>query len=501
MIRPEVEAEILRVFHAEKWRVGTIAKQLDVHHSVVERVLAQAGVRPAGAVRGSVVDAYLPFIKETLEKYPTLTASRLYEMVRQRGYARGADHFRHIVAGLRPRPPAEAYLRVRTLPGEQAQVDWGHFGKVAIGRAMRPLMAFVMVLSFSRMTFLRFYLDAQMPNFLRGHVDAFAHFAGVPRVVLYDNLKSAVLERDGSAIRFNPRLLELKKHYRFDPRPVAPARGNEKGRVERKIRDIRQSFFAARTWTDIDDLNTQALQWCTTVAAERPCPEDRSRRVRDVFEDEKTRLLPLPTVPFDTTERVEVSIQKTPYARFDKNDYSIPHDRTRRMLVVFADPKTVRIAEGTEVIAQHDRSFDKGAQIEIPEHIDGLRAQKRNAKARSMLDQLHRAAPSVASLLELAAERGAILSRMTTGLRRLLDSYGAQALERAVRQALEQQTPHLGAVQQILEVQRKDRGAPPPLQNHLLPSDARIQDIDIRPHELETYDHILEDSNDDDTTH
>jgi len=496
MITPEKEAEILRVFHAEKWRVGTIAEQLGVHHYVVERVLAQAGVRPAPASRSSIVDAYLPFIKDTLEKYPTLTASRLYEMVKQRGYQGQPDHFRHLVAGLRPRRPAEAYLRVRTLPGEQAQVDWGHFGKIAIGRALRPLMAFVMVLSFSRMTFLRFYLDAQMPNFLRGHVDAFTHFRGVPRVVLYDNLKSAVLERDGAAIRFNPRLLEIKKHYRFDPRPVAPARGNEKGRVERKIRDIRQSFFAARSWNGLDDLNSQAITWCTTVAADRPCPEDKSRRVHEVFVEDQAKLLPLPGAPFETTEQLAVSVHKTPYVRFDKNDYSVPHDRVDRTLVVLADPKVVRIADGTEVIAEHPRSFDKGAQVELPEHIDGLRAHKKHAKGRSVLDQLHRAAPSVQPLLERAVERGAIVGRLTTGLRRLLDGYGAQALERAVRRALEEDTPHLGAVHQLLETERKERGVPPPI--HIaLPDDARVKGLIVRPHDLDSYDQLQEKSHDD----
>lgn len=124
MISPEREAEILRLFHAENWRVGTIARQLDLHHNTVERVLKQAGVIASHAVRGSIVDPYLPFIRETLKKYPTLNASRIFEMVRQRGYPGGSDHFRHILAGLRPRKPAEAFLRLRTLPGEQAQVDW-----------------------------------------------------------------------------------------------------------------------------------------------------------------------------------------------------------------------------------------------------------------------------------------------------------------------------------------------------------------------------------------
>jgi transposase len=150
-IAPELEAHILRYYHVEKWRVGTIARQLRVHGGTVRRVLAQAGLPRTGAVqRPSQVDAYLPFIGQTLEKFPSLSASRLYMMVRERGYRGGPDHFRHLISLHRPRPSQEAYLRLRTLPGEQGQVDWGHFGHLDIGRARRPLMAFVIVLSYSR---------------------------------------------------------------------------------------------------------------------------------------------------------------------------------------------------------------------------------------------------------------------------------------------------------------------------------------------------------------
>jgi len=171
---PDIEAQILRYYHAEKWTAGTIARQLHVHHSVVRRVLAQAGLPRVGAAqRPSPIDAYLPLIRETLERFPSLTASRLFTMAHERGYRGSPDHFRHLVAEHRPRRPAEAYLRLRSLPGEQAQVDWGHFGHLQIGRARRPLMAFVMVLSHSRQIFLRFSLDARMESFLRGHVGAF----------------------------------------------------------------------------------------------------------------------------------------------------------------------------------------------------------------------------------------------------------------------------------------------------------------------------------------
>jgi hypothetical protein len=129
-ILPELEAQILRYYHIEKWRTGTIAGQLGVHHGTVTRVLAQAGLPQLYAPRrASAITPYLPFILETLEKFSTLTASRLYAMVHSRGYSGSPDHFRHLIALHRPRPKAEAYLRLRTLPGEQAQVDWGHFGR------------------------------------------------------------------------------------------------------------------------------------------------------------------------------------------------------------------------------------------------------------------------------------------------------------------------------------------------------------------------------------
>ena len=241
-IAPELRAQILRLFQAERWRVGTRARQLGGHHSTVRRVLDEAGVvnivHALSTVRPTRADPFLPFMLQTLTKFPGLTASRLHAMVCERGYVGGVDHFRHIVARHRPRPAAEAYLRLRTLPGEQAQVDWGHFGHVQVGRAKRPLMAFVMTLSYSRRIFLHFSLNARMDSFLHGHVLAFSAWNGVPRVLLFDNLKSAVLERVGQAIRFNPQLLAFAAHHRFEPRPVAVARGNEYGVVKNMSRWI-----------------------------------------------------------------------------------------------------------------------------------------------------------------------------------------------------------------------------------------------------------------------
>ena len=106
---------------------------------------------------------------------------------------------------------------------------------------------------------------------------------------------------------------------------MAVARGNEKGRVERAIRYVRDNFFAAREWKDIEDLNQQALLWCEGAAANRLCPEDKRLLVSEVFAEEQPKLLMLPDNPYATDEREEVSVGKTPYVRFDCNDYSVPH--------------------------------------------------------------------------------------------------------------------------------------------------------------------------------
>jgi transposase len=492
MISAELEAAILRLYHAEKWRIGTVAAQLGVHHTTVRRVLAQAQI-PAGrqSIRPSIADPYLSFIVATLETYPRLRASRLYEMVRQRGYPGRPDHFRSVVARFRPRPPAEAYLRLRSLPGEQAQVDWGHFGKLTVGQAVRPLMAFVLVLSWSRQIFLRFYPGAAMPYFLRGHVDAFSFLEAVPRVLLYDNLKSAVLERVGDAIRFHPTLLDLSAHYCYASRPVAVARGNEKGRVERAIRYIRDSFFAARAWMDLDDLNAQALDWCRGIAADRPCPEDTGRTVREAFAAEKQYLLALPDEPFPTEERVEVHAGKSPYVRFDLNDYSIPHTRVRRTLVVLASMDTVRVVEGNDVIATHTRNWDRGRQIEDPAHIQDLVEHKREARQHRGMDRLHHAAPAAQRLFIEIAQRGGNLGSVTSGLLRLLDLHGAVALDDALVEALDHGAPHIAGVRQVLDRKRHQRGLPPAVPVRL-PDDPRLRDVVVRPHSLHEYETIQE---------
>lgn len=329
MISKETATEILRLYRVEKWKVGTICAQLGVHRGTVKRVLRDWRQRNDGEEsprpkRPMLIDPYRPFIQETLSKYPALRASRLYRMCRERGYAGRPDHFRHVIATMRPTPQREAYLRLNRLPGEEAQVDFAHFGKMQIGNRTWPLIALVVVLSWSRRIYLRFMPSMKLSWFLLAQAEAITAFGGSPRRMMYDNARVCVLERRGDVIRFHPALLDFAHHYGFEPRAAAPYRGNEKGRVERAIRYIRESFYAARPFRDLDDLNDQARRWCAEEAAERRLTGDDDRTVADAFAEEQAHLIPLLGDPFPTDERLEARVSKSPYVRFDRNDYSVP---------------------------------------------------------------------------------------------------------------------------------------------------------------------------------
>jgi transposase len=485
MIDAQLRAEIRRLYLVEKWKAGTIARQLGIHRSTVGRALRKEGL-VKGPNRPRMIDPYIPFIEQILSSYPRLPASRLYTMVTERGYLGGPDQFRHLVSLMRPKPEREAFLQLRMLPAEQAQVDWAHFGKLRVGRADRRLYAFVYVLSFSRTIFVHFTLDMQLHTFLRCHVLAFRFMKGVARTLLYDNLKSAVLERQGNAIRFNPVLLDFSNHYGFLPKAAGVARGNEKGRVERAIRYLRTSFFAARTLHGLDRLNREVKEWCLR-SQQRPWQQDRQRTVQSALLQERSCLLELPGDDFPTDLRLEVKVRKTPIIRFDLNDYSVPHNHVQRTVTVLASEHRVRIFDGQTLLADHERSYSKGEQIVDPKHLEGLIDHKRRARRHRGFHELFAASPRCEELMKQLALRGENLGTQTAGLLRLLAQYGPKRLNAAVGEAIESQAPRFQSVRLIIE--RKSKGQPPVLPVPLRP-ELRQYGLRVKPHNLEDYDQL-----------
>lgn len=495
MIDLETVTRIRQLHHAEHWPVGTIATELGLHHETVERALAETSP-PQPALRPSRFDPYVGFVREVLDKHPRLRATRIWQMLRERGCTLSARQVRDKVKLLRP-APREAFLRRRTFPAEEAQVDWASFGHVTIGAARRALSAFVLTLTYSRWIFLRFFLDQSLENFLRGHVYAFADLQGVARHLLYDNLRSAVSERHGEGVRFNARLLELASHYHFSPRACAPARGNEKGAVERSVRYVRDSFFAARSFTGLDDLNRQALAWRDEVAGARRWPGDDRKTVMEAFREESAYLLTLPSHPFETDLVGPIRSHKTIYVRFDLNDYSIPPDSVGRPLTLVASETTVRVLDGVREIARHGRSYDRHRRVEDPAHVEALLLEKQRAHGSTPSARLTGAVPAAEALLEACFRRGESVASVTQKLLLLLDDYGAEELRAAVDEALARKTPRVGSIAFILAKRRRaaQRKLSLPVDLSRRPD---LKDLYVKPHSPETYDELSRRDGDDD---
>ncbi len=311
-------------------------------------------------------------------------------------------------------------------------------------------------------------------------------------MILYDNLKSAVLERRGSQILFNPRLLELSAHYHFAPRPCQVRAGNQKGRVERAIRYVRDSFWAGRTFTTLPECNRQAWLWRDQVAHQRRWPGQDNRTVEQVFADEQPRLLTPPLHPLNTDRIETVQSNKTIYIRFDLNDYSIPPEAVGRPLTLVASDITVRILDGALEIARHTRTYDRQQQVLDPAHQEAVLKTKRQAFHATPAGRLEQAVPESKTLLDRAFAQGESAGSQTAQLMKLLDEYGPAAFRRAIREALERNTPRASSVAFLLRRQPRSQPLAVDLSRH-----PQAQSVDVRPHDLETYDELARTQNDD----
>lgn len=266
---------------------------------------------------------------------------------------------------------------------------------------------------------------------------------------------------------------------------------HEKGKVERTIQYLRHSFFAARRFSSVEDLNRQLATWIAETAHTRTVPGGpRVQLVRDALTDEQPRLLPLPAHPFGCDVVRPVVSGKTPYIRFDGNDYSIPHPLVRRPLTLAASETAVRLLDRATAVAAHARSWDRGQRIEDPAHLAALVREKRHAHALRGRDRLRQSCPTADAFLAALVLRGGPLAPQTTALLRLLDQYGAAALEAALATALARGAINAASVAHLLDQRARARRQPPPLAV-VLPADPRVRDLRVTPHALSAYDALL----------
>lgn len=483
----ETALKIRRLFFAEHWPVGTIAAQLDVHHDVVERVTGLTSPRRVvpPSQPSTLLSEHRDYIVETLAQYPTLRATRLFDMIKARGYEGSVRTVREHVATVRPKRAANAYLRLETFPGEQSQLDWAFVGQRDVPGGRRGLWIFVMVLSWSRMLFAEFVWDLGAPSLRRSLVRAHRFFGGSPRQWLFDNTRAVVLDRHGDTVRLHPDLVELAGAFSTEPRLCRVRKPTDKGRVERSVRYLRDRFLGGREIRDVAHGNRELEEFLRDIAPARPHARQSDHTVGAMFEQETTRLLPLPDSMPEAAQTLPVAIDATGFARFDTNLYSVPSTLSHHGLTLWADDARVRICEGTQTVAEHARSWGRQQVIEDPAHRAELVAQRAAARNLKGRDRLRVEIPGVDALLQRWVLAGRNVGNAVARTVAALDLYGAELMRVAVAEAVAREVQDPGALGAICERLRAAERRPV----QLAPTfGAHVRDTDVIPHDLGDYD-------------
>jgi transposase len=353
------ELIVILELHQQGLSVSAIARRTGLDRSTVRKYIARGtepptyGPRPRRPTR---LDDFHAYLRERVAAFPELTGSRLHREIRELGYSGGYTVVKDFLREIRPRLGAGYEVRFETPAGRQAQVDFAHFRTEFTDEAgvERIVWLFTMVLGHSRMLWGRFVLHQDMQTLLRCHTAAFDAFDGVPTEILYDRMRTVFSRDDVEAghIVYNTTLRAFAAHYGFQPKACKAYRAKTKGKVERPYRYVREDFFLARTFQNLDDLNMQFRDWLDEVANRRTHATTR-RVVTEHFAEEQPRLQKLPAGPFQAVLRLERRITRDGMISLGGNLYSVPNATRRRVVEVHSTASEVRILEDGQIVATH----------------------------------------------------------------------------------------------------------------------------------------------------
>lgn len=361
MIDESMTERVLHLRDVEKLTQQQIADALGIGRKRVRRMLRTKDSVPGPLIKKSMLDEYLGVITEWYRQYPRLQAKQIYERLLSFGYqgsymtvARASKEFREV--------KRKTYIPLIFHPGEEAQVDWFFADIPGVGR----VACFLYVLAYSRYAWGIFYPRTTFEFFLAGHLECFKHLGGLARRHRYDNLKSVVLSRDPE-IRYNPQFLEFARFFGFSIHACNPYSGNEKGRVERIIRDARV-FLYGQTFESLADLNAKFQGWLQ----KRNATEHRVTEKTPLELRGKERLLALPGQPYPA-RRIEITgVLSTAQVECDKNKYSVPTSCGNQVAQLCIYPAHIEVWVSGDKVATHKRSFERRQAIHNPLHEEKM---------------------------------------------------------------------------------------------------------------------------------
>jgi len=470
-----------------KLNAAQIARELGLAPRTVRTWLGQPYRPRKTARRTSKLDPFKGRIMGWLQQHP-YSAIQILDLLREDSFDGGITIVKDYIQQIRP-SRTEAYLTLSFAPGECAQVDWGSWDMIEIGNTRRRLSFFVMVLGYSRMMYVEFTLGQSQEYFLSCHRHAFECFGGVPEKIMCDNCKTAVLSHPrGVAPIFNPNYEDFAAHYGFTVKACNVAKGNEKGIVENAVGYVKHNFLRGRPITEFTSLNPAIQTWLDQTANIRIHGRTRQRPV-DLFLTEKPALKPLPTHPYDCAVIKSALVNTQFRVRIDGNRYSVPGRYVGRKLVMKLYPDRLCLYDGQELVAEHLRAYQRGLDIENPEHAKPVLERKRRANEQQLFKRFLVLGPQAEEYYRKLAERKLSWRIHLRKIMALVDVYGADKVVCALRDALEYQAFSSEYIANILE--QRERRLPEPGPLNLIRKQDQLE-IDLPDPDLSIYDNDRE---------
>ena len=434
MIGSELLFEITRLKNAG-WSDRKIARNLGCDRATVKKYVEnpyQQFKKPPP--RQSKLAAYRHLIEQWLEEDPEVKATVVLQRLSEKGFTGKITIVRDLLRELRGRRKyRQAYIRFESEPGEQMQIDWGHFGSLVYGDTTRKLYALAVLEAHSRMLYVEFTHSQKQQTLHQCLLNAFLFLGGTPRQMVVDNMLTAVTERHGPVVRFNDAFLDFLRIFAIQPIACNPGAPHEKGKVEAAIKYVRRNFWPLRSFADLADVNHQVRQWLDAVANVRL---HQSTGTPPVERLEAERLERLPELLPDCREVCQLKVHKDFAVRFDGNSYSVPPWSIGKKLTLKADACSVTIYHREKKIAVHTRCWQRHQRIETEAHGQQVKRLQRRLWHDREIAAFASLGEDARRYLEGMLAAGGGIKKNVTRILALKDEYGSGAIVAAVRKAL-----------------------------------------------------------------
>jgi transposase len=425
------------------------------------------------AGRPCMLERYRSLIGSWFADYPALKAKQICSMLRDRGLDVSYTLVVKYTRSFRKKK-GKIYHALTFLPGEESQVDWCFINHPSLGK----LSCFVLILSHSRYLFAHVFPRASFEFFIEGHLMAFSSMNGATRSLRFDNLRTVVLRRRPD-VEFNPRFLEFSRHYGIEIRLCNPGAGNEKGRVERVIRTMKEMFFnKMQNYSSFEALNRGLHEWVDQK--NQTVHRATEHRPIDLLKEE--RLKPLPEIPWrNVVIHPPVKTTKTGMMIFDTNSYSVPDYLVEKSLSIHSTPDMVRIYDADKQVASHPRSFQRYKQFLNPLHRSYCRISHK-AKTQRIHEVIKNMHPALSDFLLRNQTCGEDSYKTAHALFRLMKVHSRGMLISIASECLKRKSPRLKTFLSYLEA------GPSETVEAVSPQNGGLLNITYKPRGLEVYD-------------